>query len=61
MDLPPLPRMPASELLREILTEHADPQSPNYNECDTDPCEWCVNARWWVGSMERDLDVKPGR
>lgn len=31
-------------LVREVMFWHADPESPNYNECDKSPCEWCSNA-----------------
>lgn len=32
------------ELLAEMMIEHRDPDSAAYNRCDTEPCEWCINA-----------------
>ena len=34
----------ALTLLREVMAWHRDPQSADYNECDTAPCEWCKVA-----------------
>jgi hypothetical protein len=32
------------ELLCEVMRAHADPDNPEYNECDIEPCEWCTRA-----------------
>ncbi len=31
----------AQALLREVRGWHCDKESPEYNECDTAPCQWC--------------------
>jgi len=31
-------------LLGEIMQQHADPNSPEYNMCDSGPCHWCEQA-----------------
>ena len=36
-------------LLREIMQMHADPDAPEYNECDTSPCNWCERAAKLIG------------
>ena len=33
------------ELVQEELGAHCDPEMHWYNDCDTDPCLWCSNAR----------------
>jgi len=33
------------ELVAEIWSTHADPHSGDYNQCDTDPCQWCVETK----------------
>ena len=35
----------ARPLLRDIMDIHRDPNDGQYNECDTDPCAWCVEAK----------------
>lgn len=32
-------------LMQEIMDVHADPREAEYNECDTDPCMWCEQAK----------------
>ena len=32
-------------LLQDIMDIHRDPSDGQYNECDTDPCAWCVEAK----------------
>lgn len=34
-------------LLKEVITSHADPDDPNYNDCDVmdERCAWCVEAQ----------------
>jgi hypothetical protein len=34
----------ADEMIDEIMASHNDPDSPDYNECEKDPCAWC--AQW---------------
>jgi sulfite reductase beta subunit-like hemoprotein len=31
-------------LVGEVMGWHADPDSPDYNACDTSPCDWCRRA-----------------
>lgn len=33
------------DLLQEVVRSHRDPDSPEYNECDTAECEWCRRAK----------------
>lgn len=33
-------------LLNEVMLAHANPNDPDYNECDKSPCQWCQIARW---------------
>jgi hypothetical protein len=35
------------ELLDEVMGWHADPDSPDYNECDKpgEACSWCCQAK----------------
>ena len=37
------------ELLGEVMRAHADPDNPEYNECDVEPCEWCTRAADLIG------------
>lgn len=32
------------ELLREVREWHSNPKSSDYNNCDTEPCNWCERA-----------------
>ena len=32
-------------LLQDIMDIHRDPEDGQYNECDTDPCAWCTEAK----------------
>ena len=34
----------AQELLAEVRQWHSDKESPDYNECDTAPCQWCESS-----------------
>ena len=31
-------------LLSDVMRAHADPESPDYNECETSPCQWCARC-----------------
>lgn len=33
------------ELLTEMVEWHSDPDSPAYNDCDLDLCDWCGRAK----------------
>lgn len=33
------------KLIKEVMESHADPESNEYNRCDTDPCQWCRDAK----------------
>ena len=32
-------------LLKDVLGMHSDKESSQYNECEIDPCMWCVAAQ----------------
>lgn len=32
------------ELLEDVMRCHSTPDDGNYNECDKDPCAWCIEA-----------------
>jgi hypothetical protein len=34
-----------AELLEDTIRAHSTPDNGNYNECDKDPCMWCVEAK----------------
>lgn len=38
-------------LLSEIIDSHADPDNPDYNQCDIDPCAWCWSATAHIDAM----------
>ena len=59
---PPLGQ-PVTEAIRNLLEEvirwHSDPESPEYNECEKDPCLWCECAKGLLaGTMKHDEIVK---
>ena len=31
---------------------HADPDNQEYNDCDVDPCMWCLSAKSHLVEME---------
>lgn len=33
-----------TRLICEVMQWHADPDSPEYNECDKSKCKWCEDA-----------------
>lgn len=35
----------AVELLQEVIDSHCEHDSCYYNECDIEPCNWCVRAK----------------
>lgn len=39
----------AASLLWDVLGAHSTPDSCDYQECDVDPCQWCVDARRIIG------------
>ena len=41
-------------LLSEIMRLHADPKAPEYNDCDTAPCNWCERASKLLADREAD-------
>ena len=43
--------MAVTFLLREVMTWHSDPTSPDYNGCEVDPCHWCAVAASLVGDV----------
>ena len=44
----------AEPLLRDIMAGHQNPDYVSYNECEDDPCQWCVDA-------QRALDARGGK
>lgn len=34
-----------AELLKDVMQLHSTPNGAQYNECDTDPCAWCKEAK----------------
>lgn len=44
--------VPLRELLSEIIYNHADPDNPDYNECDIDLCGWCWSAKAHIAAMD---------
>lgn len=34
----------AIDLLEEVVSAHRDIESPDYNECEKDMCQWCEDA-----------------
>lgn len=45
--------IPMINLLTEVMDNHADPDNPDYNGCDKDPCMWCTSARWHRRALRR--------
>lgn len=39
--------------MKEIISEHADQNAAAYNECDDEPCEWCLNVKQAMAELER--------
>ena len=51
----------AAKLLKEVCDAHADPQSPDWNDCGPPEkdCEWCRVAKGWIseqGNEKSKLD-----
>lgn len=44
-------------LFREIMRQHADPNAPEYNGCDVEPCYWCVQTAEIISSA--DIESPP--
>lgn len=40
-------------LLKEVREWHSDPESVDYNWCDVDPCQWCVEADKVINADQR--------
>ena len=43
----------AADLLQEVCDAHADPESPEFNDCGTpeNDCEWCRMAKQWISAQ----------
>ena len=44
-----------SDLVREVISDHADPESPWYNECEAcnnEVCAWCSEAKQILGAEQ---------
>lgn len=54
---PPVGAWPT--LLREIMQAHADPDSPEYNECDKARCFWCEQAAAELDELQQDARPEP--
>jgi hypothetical protein len=46
--------VPLRNLLSEIIDSHADPDNPDYNQCDIDPCAWCESAKAHIAAMDEN-------
>ena len=44
--------IPLRDLLAEVVMIHADPENPDYNECDVSPCAWCESAKAHIADMD---------
>ena len=49
-----------NSLLREVMQQHADPDAPEYNQCDTEPCNWCERAAKLIRPNEQ-AEAQPPR
>jgi hypothetical protein len=43
-----------ADLIAEVMQSHRDKRSPDYNECDSDPCKWCDDAK---NAIDREHDI----
>ena len=43
----------AKSVLAEVMSWHADPDSPDYNQCERpeERCHWCCNAALVIGEI----------
>jgi len=46
----------AEPLLYDEYTAHRDPDDANYNECEKDPCAWCVDVDQFRALTEGEND-----
>ena len=42
------------ELLEDVMGLHSDKESCDYNECDTDPCAWCDDAKKVIDNIHKN-------
>ena len=41
-------------LLEDVLSEHSDPDSHGYNECNLNPCLWCESAKALLDNKDQE-------
>ena len=41
-------------LVKEVMSNHRDPQSGEYNECESSPCMWCDLAQKVVDAARNE-------
>ena len=48
-------------LLDQVRFAHSDPDSPEYQECDISPCDWCLRAEiiieCWSADQKPELQT----
>lgn len=44
------------KLIQEIVINHADKNSPDYNECDTSKCDWCEESQCHLEEIKNHLE-----
>ena len=45
-------------LLMDTIMAHSTPDNGNYNWCDEEPCEWCVEAKSLIGHGRPDGKIQ---
>ena len=45
------------DLLKDIIYNHRDPNSWDYNNCDGEPCMWCTRAMEVIKIKEKNMIV----
>ncbi len=43
------------ELLTDVTSAHCDPESPDHNYCEVNPCQWCEDARKVLEDLNESL------
>jgi len=41
-------------LVKEVMSNHRDPQSGEYNECEKSPCMWCDLAQKAIDAARKE-------
>ena len=48
-------RLEIDTLISEVIKWHSDRLSPDYNECEVSPCNWCERAKKVLEEMRPKL------